>query len=163
PYSRICGARAPGEDRGAEPFRNPAPPALQGGGMKRHCWLTYRVPFSETDAMAIVHHSNHPRYMERGRVELLRLTGLTYTEIVKKGLNFPLTELKVSYKKPLVFDDVILVETTLTEITKTRLSFAYRIFPGAELTPSKISDRPFEGVPAVLGETFHCCVNEKGR
>jgi acyl-CoA thioester hydrolase len=131
--------------------------------VRKFCRLTYRVPFSETDAMGIVHHSNHPRYMERGRVEFLRLLDLPYTEIMKQGLHFPLTDLKVSYKKPLAFDEVILIETAVSKITKLRMSFEYRIFTGCDPLPSEISAEPFPGIPAVLGETLHCCVNEKGR
>jgi acyl-CoA thioester hydrolase len=131
--------------------------------MKQHCHLTYRVPFSETDAMGIVHHANHPKYMERGRVEFLRLAGLGYTEIVKQGFHFPLTDLQVSYKKPLFFDQAILIETSISKVTRMRVSFEYRIFTGQELSAPALTTEPRSGVPAVLGETFHCCVNEQGR
>jgi acyl-CoA thioester hydrolase len=131
--------------------------------MKQYCRLTYRIPFSETDAMGIVHHSNHPRYFERGRVELLRLVNLGYTEIVKQGFHFPLTDMKISYKKPLQFDEVILIETEISECTRMRVNFLYRIFTGVELAAPEMSTEPFPGKPAVIAETFHCCVNEKGR
>jgi YbgC/YbaW family acyl-CoA thioester hydrolase len=131
--------------------------------MKQYCHLSYRVPFSETDAMGIVHHANHPKYMERGRVEFLRLAGLGYTEIVKQGFHFPLTDLQISYKKPLVFDEVILIETTISKVTRMRVNFEYRIFTGQELVAPYLTTEPRSGAPAVLGETLHCCVNEKGR
>jgi len=131
--------------------------------MKQYCRLTYRVPFSETDAMGIVHHANHPKYLERGRVEFLRLAGLGYTEIVKQGFHFPLTDLQVSYKKPPVFDEVILIETTISKVTRVRVNFEYRIFTGQELAAPSLTNEPMSAPPAVLGETFHCCVNEKGR
>lgn len=131
--------------------------------MKQYCRLSYRVPFSETDAMGIVHHSNHARYMERGRVELLRLVGPGYTEVVKRGFHFPLTDMKISFKQPLKFDDVILIETEVSEMSRVRLNFSYRIFTGAELGPSSLSSEPWPGNPAVIGETFHCCTNEAGK
>lgn len=131
--------------------------------MKKYCRLTYRIPFSETDAMGIVHHSNHPRYFERGRVEFLRLIDLNYTEIVKQGFHFPLTDLRVSYKKPLVFDDIITIETAISDLSRVRMSFEYRIFTGSELAVPMLADAPLEGVAAVTGETAHCCTNTNGR
>jgi acyl-CoA thioester hydrolase len=131
--------------------------------MKTFCRLYYQIPFSETDAMGIVHHSNHARYLERGRIEFLRLAGLGYTEVMKRGQHYPVLELKVAFKKPLVFDQIILVETTISEMQKVRLNFSYRIFPASELAPSSLSQEPFPGNPSVVGETFHCCVNNEGR
>lgn len=131
--------------------------------MKNICRLTYRIPFSETDAMGIVHHSNHARYFERGRVELLRLIELNYTDIVKQGLHFPLTDLSVSFKKPLVFDDIILIETSVEKTTRMRVNFQYKIFTGQSLEAPALADSAQAGPPAVFGTTFHCCVNEKGR
>lgn len=131
--------------------------------MKAFCRLSYRIPFSETDAMGIVHHSNHARYFERGRVELMRLVGMEYTEVVRQGFHLPLTELKVAFKKALAFDQVIQIETAVARITRTRVDFTYRIFIGGELIPPALTQEPLPGQPAVLGETFHCCVTENGR
>ena len=127
--------------------------------MKSFCRLYYRIPFSETDAMGIVHHSNHARYLERGRVEFLRLAGLGYTKVIEKGYHFPLTDIRISYKKPLAFDEVICIETALTEISKLRLTFAYRIHTAPELLPATLASAPLDGRPSVEGETFHCAVN----
>ena len=131
--------------------------------MATFCRYYYRVPFSETDAMGIVHHSNHPRYLERGRVEFLREVGFPYTEIMKQGIHIPLTDLSVSYKKPLQFDEILLVETSISDVTRVRLNFKYRIFSAPELLPTSLANEPFEGSPSVLGETFHCAVNDQGR
>lgn len=131
--------------------------------MTTYCRLWYRVPFSETDAMAIVHHSNHARYLERGRIEMLRLIGLDYAALMKRGIQYPVLEIRTVFKKPLVFDEVILIETAIERATRTRLDFKYRIFTVPEWHPPTLTTEPFEGAPSVLGETFHCCVNEKGR
>ncbi len=131
--------------------------------MKTFCRLTYRVPFSETDAMGIVHHANHPKYLERGRVEFLRLTDFSYVDIVKSGFHFPLTEMNVSYKKPILFDDVILIETAVAEVSKVRMTFSYKIFSISALREPQLSTEAFDGRPLAVGETFHCCTNESGR
>jgi acyl-CoA thioester hydrolase len=131
--------------------------------MKTFCRYYYQIPFSETDAMGIVHHSNHARYLERGRVEFLRLAGFPYTEVMKRGLHYPVLELKVAFKKPLAFDQVILVETCISEVQRLRLNFSYRIFPATSLQPSLLTNEALSGSPSVTGETFHCSVNNEGR
>lgn len=131
--------------------------------MKTYCRLYYRIPFSETDAMGIVHHSNHARYLERGRVEFLRLAGMSYSGIMQEGFHFPLTELKVAFKKPLRFDEVIVIETAISSLTKTRLNFEYKIFPATELKLAELSTAPITDPFLVLGDTFHCCINDRGR
>jgi acyl-CoA thioester hydrolase len=128
-----------------------------------YCRLYYRIPFSETDAMAIVHHSNHARYLERGRIELLRLVGLDYASLMKRGMQYPVLEVRTVFKKPLVFDEVILIETVIGRATRTRLDFQYKIFSTPEWRQPALATEPYPGAPSVLGETFHCCVNEKGR
>ena len=132
--------------------------------MKSICQLSYRIPFSETDAMGIVHHSNHARYFERGRVEFLRLVDLGYSEIVRRGFHFPLTEMQIQYKRPLNFDDVIVVESTISELTRVRMNFRYKIYRVDDQDfLSRMIETGLEGNPLVTAQTFHCCVNEKGR
>ncbi|HEY8278842.1 MAG TPA: thioesterase family protein [Bdellovibrionota bacterium] len=131
--------------------------------MKSYCRLYYRIPFSETDAMAIVHHSNHARYLERGRIELLRLCGLEYSNLMNRGMQYPVLELQTSFKKPLKFDEVILIETTIAEASRTRLAFSYKIFTVPELEKPSLSQEEFVGTPSVMGMTSHCCVNSEGR
>ena len=125
--------------------------------------LFYRIPFSETDAMKIVHHCNHPKYFERGRVEFLRLAGFDYLRMTQEGFHFPVTSLIVNYKRPLIFDDVLLIETNISELTKTRLNFSYKIFKTNELALPNISAEKNPGTPLVTGESHHCCVRDDGR
>lgn len=131
--------------------------------MKTFCRLYYRIPFSETDAMGIVHHSNHAKYLERGRVEFLRLIGSSYGEVVKAGFHFPLTELRTEFKRPLVFDEVILIETEISKLTRTRMNFSYKIYSVKELALPSLAHEPFTERAKVLGETFHCCTNMQNR
>jgi YbgC/YbaW family acyl-CoA thioester hydrolase len=149
PLVREHPARAPGE--------------RVSGTAGKLCRHYYRIPFSETDAMGIVHHSNHARYLERGRVEFLRLAGLGYSTVIEKGYHFPLTDIRISYKKPLVFDEVICVETELAELSRLRLTFRYRIYSVPALRPDELVGETLEGRFSVEGETFHCAVNLQNR
>lgn len=113
--------------------------------------------------MGIVHHSNHAKYLERGRVEFLRHADLGYAEVMKQGIHFPVTELRVIYKKPIKFDELILVETKISQLTKIRLSFSYKIFLANDSQPDGLFAEEYSGAPLVIGESQHCSVNDAGR
>jgi len=66
---------------------------------------TFRVRYSETDKMGIVHHSSYVLWMEIGRVEWLRSKGLSYRELDDGGVSLPVSKLEVNYKTPADFDD----------------------------------------------------------
>ena len=68
-----------------------------------------RVAFYETDAMAVVHHSNYVRYLEDARVEWMRHSGLLKHHAPEGDFVFAVHELSVSYKRPLKFDDEIVI------------------------------------------------------
>jgi acyl-CoA thioester hydrolase len=89
--------------------------------------MDLRVRFVETDLMGIVHHGSYLVYFEAGRVEWLRRRGVTYAEWAARGVHLPVVEVHVQYKAPSRFDDLLVVETTLTELRTVSLKFGYRI------------------------------------
>ena len=76
------------------------------------------VNFYDTDAMAVVHHSNYIRWFECGRVDFLKENGLTLGELMDDGYSFPITEVSASYHSPGYFDDNLIVETVPTALTQ---------------------------------------------
>lgn len=89
--------------------------------------LPLRVRFCETDLMGIVHHGSYLLYFEAGRVEWLRRRGVTYADWASRGVHLPVVEAHVSYKAPARFDDLLDVETRLTELRTVSLKFSYTI------------------------------------
>jgi acyl-CoA thioester hydrolase len=89
--------------------------------------MELRVRFCETDLMGIVHHGSYLVYFEAGRVEWLRRRGVTYADWANHGVHLPVVEAHVSYKAPSRFDDLLVVETTLTELRSVSMKFAYAI------------------------------------
>ncbi len=87
----------------------------------------HHVNFYDTDAMAVVHHSNYIRWFEIGRVEYLRAIGITLNELMEDGFVFPITEVRAKYVSPGKFDDVVQIETMATALTKAKMAFDYRI------------------------------------
>lgn len=95
--------------------------------------MELRVRFCETDLMGIVHHGSYLVYFEAGRVEWLRRRGVTYADWANRGVHLPVVEAHVSYKTPSRFDDLLVVDTTLSELRAVSMKFSYAIRRGATL------------------------------
>ena len=83
--------------------------------------------YQETDRMGIVHHSVYPVWFEVGRTDLIKEYGLTYTQMEAAGILLPLIGLESSYKNYALYEDRLLIQSTIDSISNTRLSFAYTI------------------------------------
>lgn len=113
-----------------------------------------RVRFVETDAMGIVHHSNYLHYFEETRVAYLRKIGHPFTEWRDAGLESPVLESFVQYRKPLAFDDLITVHLDLAEVTRATFQMAYLI---------TVADPDGLVQVRATGVTVHGCVTTQGR
>ncbi len=113
-----------------------------------------RVRFVETDAMAVVHHSNYLAYFEETRVAYLRAIGHPFTEWRAAGLESPVLESYVQYRQPLRFDDEVDVHLRLASATRATFQMAYLL---------TVADA--EGTPQTraTGVTVHGCVTTEGR
>lgn len=89
--------------------------------------ITERVRFYETDLMGIAHHSNHIRWFECGRCEYLKQAGLDLLELFEQGFSYPIKSVSCEYIEPIHFDDTIIIETTLTKLTRAQMVFSYRL------------------------------------
>ena len=89
--------------------------------------ISDRVRFVETDLMGVVHHANYLRWFEMGRVEYLRQAGVFLTELMADGIVFPITHVECQYRASAKFDDIILIETTLEEVSPVKMLFTYQV------------------------------------
>ena len=89
--------------------------------------VEHHVDFFDTDAMEVIHHSNYIRWFEIGRVEFLRMVGITLGELMADGYVFPITDVSAKFLSPGRFDDVLVMETTPIALTKAKMEFDYRI------------------------------------
>ena len=96
----------------------------------------YRVSFFDTDAMGVVHHSNYIRWLEKARIEFLRLHEVLYNDIVKSGLHLPVIELQCKYKNPCFFDDQIEVDVEITHFKRASFTVFYPLFRNVYLVTS---------------------------
>jgi acyl-CoA thioester hydrolase len=84
----------------------------------------FRVAYSDTDQMGVMHHSNYLRYFEMARYELLRDMGISYSEIENGGVIMPVIQANIDYKRPAVYDQKIRIETRIALNKGPRIVFA---------------------------------------
>lgn len=91
-----------------------------------------RVAYYETDAMAVVHHSNYVRYFEDARVAWMRHSGLIKHHAPEGAFVFAVVDLKVNFKKPLRFDELFVVSVTV-RLDGARLRLEYVLTRGDDV------------------------------
>ena len=107
--------------------------------------LNIRVSYRDTDKMGVVYYAIYFVFFEMGRTELMRQIGFTYDEMEKQGLYFPVVNAQCNYHAPAHYDDLITVETTISELKNVTVTFSYKI---------KCDDKVL-----VTGSTKHPLVN----
>lgn len=110
-----------------------------------------KVRFVETDMMGVVHHSNFFRWFEMGRVEYLRQAGILLKELMGDGIVFPMTHVDCQYRSPARFDDVILIEAILEEVSSVKMVFTYKVL------------RKEDGVLLATGSTQNVFTDQNGK
>lgn len=88
---------------------------------------TLRVRYAETDAMGIVHHAVYPVWMELGRSDLLRQMGESYSAWEAQGVFLAVADLRVRYRAPARYDELVVVRTWVKEAGRRKVVFAYEV------------------------------------
>lgn len=86
-----------------------------------------RVRYQETDQMGIVYYGNFFTYFEMGRTEYLRNLGLPYSELEKEQIYFPVTETHCRFRSPAHYDDVLIVQTWISELKHATVKFNHKV------------------------------------
>jgi acyl-CoA thioester hydrolase len=110
-----------------------------------------RVIYGDTDQMGVVYYANYLRFFEAGRNEFIRAKGLRYRDFeARHRLMLPVVEAGVRYQVPARYDDLVSVETSLSEMRRASARFDYRL----------VRD---DGELLATGHTIHACVDLDGR
>jgi acyl-CoA thioester hydrolase len=88
----------------------------------------FRVMYPDTDQMGTVHHSNYAKYYETARWELFRNLGITYRSIEEAGYMLPVIRMSTRFFKPIRYDDLLTIKTTLKTMKGARIWFIYKIY-----------------------------------
>jgi acyl-CoA thioester hydrolase len=78
--------------------------------------------------MGVAYHANYLIWMEVGRVELFRASGLRYRDFEEKtGLHLAVVEAQCRYMSPARYDDPVVVKTWLAEAHSRLLLIRYEM------------------------------------
>ena len=89
--------------------------------------LPIRVYYEDTDCAGVVYYAGYLRYFEGGRVEFFRDLGISVSDYHDKGLIFVVTNVEVEYILPGRYDDLLLLDTRLTDISGVTLTFRHSV------------------------------------
>lgn len=90
------------------------------------------VRFSEVDSMGIVWHGSYALYFEEAREEFGKKFDLGYMKIFGHGFYAPLVNLDFSYKKPLKYEDKMIVEVEYLPTEAAKICYSYKIYLKAD-------------------------------
>lgn len=112
---------------------------------------TLHVRYVETDAMAIVHHTNHIIYFEEGRSSYARQRGSDYAQFEQSGFFLAVTEVNARYGKPARYGQRLTIRCWIVELKSRGVTFGYEIVEAES------------GDILVTGQTKHICITKEGQ
>ncbi len=112
--------------------------------------IKVRVYYEDTDFGGVVYYAKYLRYMEQGRTEFFREKGINLAECQENGFVFAVTDVHIKYKASARYDDLLEVETALTEVRKASMTFDTKIY------------NP-HGTLLITSITKVACMNGRGR
>lgn len=87
-----------------------------------------RVPLYEVDLGQAVYHGNYFHLLELGREAFLRDLGYPYRRFMEQQLHLTIVEASCSYRRPLLYDDLIEIQTRVDGWRSRSLAFAQAIY-----------------------------------
>ena len=97
--------------------------------------LPVRVYYEDTDFSGLVYHARYLHFLERGRTEFLRSTGLGHAELWDRdeALIFAVRRMAIEFAGAARIDDALEIVTWFTELKGARLLIAQKIVRGGDV------------------------------
>jgi len=124
---------------------------MSDGNVDKPQQVLFRVRYSETDQMGTFYNSRALEWFEVARTELLRSSGVAYTEMESRGLMLPLVESHVRYQGRARYDDLLEMSARAAMDGKARVRFDVQIVHAGA------------GQPVAQGYTVHAVTDATGR
>jgi len=121
------------------------------------------VRYAETDMMGVVYHGNYFPWFEIGRTTLLKEHGLPYRQLEAGGYRLPVLEVAAKFLRPALYDDTLVIVTTMHEKPVLRIRLDYEVRRGDELLATGHSLHAFinlQGEPVRPPPSFTQKMNE---
>ncbi|MGH2350854.1 MAG: acyl-CoA thioesterase [Chloroflexota bacterium] len=96
----------------------------------------FRVRYAETDAMRVAHHTAYLVWLEVARVEWIRSLGFPFQEVEASGYGHAVHQLRIQYRRPVRFDQALVLRIALVSASRARMMFGYRLYDAGELDAS---------------------------
>lgn len=80
-----------------------------------------RVYYEDTDMAGIVYHANYLKFIERARSDYVRQLGNNQNEMRDAGIVWVVRRIECDYLAAAKFDDELIVETEVAEVTNVKL------------------------------------------
>jgi acyl-CoA thioester hydrolase len=112
--------------------------------------IKVRVYYEDTDFGGVVYYGKYLRYMEQGRTEFFRDRGINLADCQKNGVVFAVIDVHIKYKASARYDDLLDVETSLSEVRNASMVFDTKIFDQ-------------QGTLLITSKTKVACMNGRGR
>lgn len=89
--------------------------------------ISIRVHYHEVDGQGRVHNAQYLNYFERGRVEMLRASGVSYKDIEDSGTLLVVRSMNIQFHMPALFDDTLTLHTRIGYCHGARIEHHYRL------------------------------------
>ena len=125
-----------------------------------------RVRYCECDPMRVAHHAAYIPWLEEGRTELLRTSGIAYSQLEAAGVFLAVISLGVSYKRPALYDDVVEVRVRVVGVTRVKIRHEYevRLAERPGLSPAEVAAHQSAGHDLLAtADTTLACLDAGGR
>jgi acyl-CoA thioester hydrolase len=99
--------------------------------------------------MGVVKYDKYLRFLVAARAAYWRSLGKSYKDLETWGIALPVVEAHCDYRSPAYYEDLLAVETRVSELRGASLRFAYRILRGDQLIAK--------------GTTRHAVIGSNGR
>ena len=91
------------------------------------CRTVTRVLYGEVDSMRQAYYGSYMRWFEKGRSEYLRSQNMPYGHVEKLGFFLPVSEVFCKYLKPVLYDQLLYIDTGPDLVRFVSIRFQYRL------------------------------------
>lgn len=125
--------------------------------------LRLRARYCECDPMGVVHHAAYIPWLEMGRTELLRTSGVTYADLEAAGVFLVIVKLECKYRRPGRYDDQIEVRTRVVAAGSSRVKIQHDYEVHAVERAASAGGLPTGAELLVAATSTLACVDKAGR
>ena len=99
----------------------------RAAGVTQISSIEHRVNYSETDQMGVVYHARYVVWLDMARTEHLRAAGFTYRQMEDEGVFLAVTDLRVRYRQPARYDELLRIRCWVRDLASRRVTFGYAV------------------------------------